>query len=748
MKNLILIFTIHLTFLFAQNSILGSLVDDGSNNSLSYSITVQLKGDTNYVVASDSLGFFIFKDIKLGTYTLDIDDDFFERYTTSVLLESGNQLKMLIKLKERVHKLADVVIESPYYNPYKVTSNYNFSAGDFRKTSATLGDPGRIVQILPGVIPSSNGSNGISIRGNNPYNNNWYLDDIEIPNPNHFGGFGATSGFLGIFNESNLSGFDFYTGGYPAMYANSNAGIFDLRMKKGNKLKRESFAKVNFLGISAGTEGYFKKGKQATYLLTGRIFDTRVVNLTKMLEGKDLIIPRFQDYSYKINLPINKKLDLSFFGFGASNNLQSIYSVYNETTNNQVLCNNFSTTYSINTNSQLKAIVQLSNTRFDYSYLVRKTSGYEKTQKEDIIRSNIYFQHKFNAKLRIRIGYQGAFTGYKYKRTSLPLSNFDRDSARDNYDIGYLNLNWRLTSKSLLTLGINNLYTKLLKRYSLEPKASITTQVSNGYKLSFSTGIYSKVPIAYGFENIKNTPKLMKTGQFIVSNEFQLDSGFTFKVEAYYQYYWNVYYINSIVNGVKNETVLNNPILEYSPNPINSNTTTGRNFGIEVFMNKSFKRNYHLVFSGSLFDSRFKNSEGKLLNTIFNNRFNFVASLDKEYLRKKSYGIKVVNISCKTLYYGGYYAIPISLTTSQIYQDTYYDIRGIYSDKLPNNFRIDLGIQISYSRKRVKHELRFDIQNVSNHKNVVKRYYDPITDQVKATYQFPILPIIGYGIYF
>ena len=46
-------------------------------------------------------------------------------------------------------------------------------------------DPARLVSAFAGVAPSVS-SNGISIHSNAPHLLQWRLEDVEIPNPNHF----------------------------------------------------------------------------------------------------------------------------------------------------------------------------------------------------------------------------------------------------------------------------------------------------------------------------------------------------------------------------------------------------------------------------------------------------------------------------------------------------------------------------------------------------------------------------------
>ncbi|MCQ4947898.1 hypothetical protein NE602_27245, partial [Bacteroides cellulosilyticus] len=54
-------------------------------------------------------------------------------------------------------------------------------------------DPARLVASFSGVTPSVSNI-GISIHGNAPQLLQWRLEDVEIPNPNHFAAIATLGG--------------------------------------------------------------------------------------------------------------------------------------------------------------------------------------------------------------------------------------------------------------------------------------------------------------------------------------------------------------------------------------------------------------------------------------------------------------------------------------------------------------------------------------------------------------------------
>lgn len=50
----------------------------------------------------------------------------------------------------------------------------------------------------PSVAKVNDQSNGLIVRGGSPVENSFYIDNIEIPNINHFLTYGSSGGPIGI----------------------------------------------------------------------------------------------------------------------------------------------------------------------------------------------------------------------------------------------------------------------------------------------------------------------------------------------------------------------------------------------------------------------------------------------------------------------------------------------------------------------------------------------------------------------
>ena len=91
------------------------------------------------------------------------------------------------------------------------------SVGDIEDIPGSNKDIARIVRSYPGVSYSPIGyRNDLIVRGGGPSENVFFIDNVEIPNINHFATQGASGGPVSILNSDLIREMKFYTGSFPA----------------------------------------------------------------------------------------------------------------------------------------------------------------------------------------------------------------------------------------------------------------------------------------------------------------------------------------------------------------------------------------------------------------------------------------------------------------------------------------------------------------------------------------------------
>ena len=205
-----------------------------------------------------------------------------------------------------------------------VTGARTFSTEETFRFAGSLGDPARMVRSFAGVIPANDSRNDIIIRGNSPIGVQWSLDGVEVANLNHFNtGVGMTGGQVTLLNTNLLSNSDFHMSAWPASYGNALAGIFDLKMRKGNNKKHEFWAQTGFNGIELGSEGYFSKKSTSSYLVSYRYSIPDLMEKMGFYKG---ITPKYQDLTMKLDFDLNEKNHLSIIGLWGISGIEFVTS--------------------------------------------------------------------------------------------------------------------------------------------------------------------------------------------------------------------------------------------------------------------------------------------------------------------------------------------------------------------------------------------------------------------------------------
>jgi len=211
------------------------------------------------------------------------------------------------------------------------------------------------------------------------------------------------------------------------------------------------------------------------------------------------------------------------------------------------------------------------------------------------------------------------------------------------------------------------------------------------------------------------------------------------KVEAYFQD------INKLPVPINPEHLWIPSFGGVNPDDTLSNTGKGRNYGLELTFQKFFTDGYYFLSTASIYDSKYKPSDGKWHNTKYNSNYIFNLVGGKEILWGKN---KMLSLSSRILWNGGKRLLPIDLEGSQLKGETVVRMEEIFTTKTPDYFRIDLGMKLHFFKERVEHIISLDIQNLTNRLNVWTQYYNPDTGTIENYYMAGIIPILNYRLEF
>src|SRR5918993_2160536 len=315
--------------LFSQTltqTVRGKIVDQESRTSLPGANVVVLDSDNRLGSTTDADGNFRIDNVPVGRISLVITFIGYEdKVLPNILVTSGKETVLDVVLKESLVMMEAIEIKadkdkSEIANEMALTSARAFTVEETKRYAGSFNDPARMVSAYAGVDTDPSGNNSIIVRGNSPKGIQWRLEGIDIPNPNHFSDEGATGGPINTLNSQMLANSEFYTGAFAPEFGNALSGVFDMRLRNGNNERREYSFSLGILGTDASIEGPFVKGGGSSYLVNYRYSTLSLLNNMGLVDFDG--IPKYQDLSFKVNVPTASFGTFSFFGLGGKSNIK------------------------------------------------------------------------------------------------------------------------------------------------------------------------------------------------------------------------------------------------------------------------------------------------------------------------------------------------------------------------------------------------------------------------------------------
>ncbi|MBN2521394.1 MAG: carboxypeptidase-like regulatory domain-containing protein, partial [Bacteroidales bacterium] len=676
LKNtiMLIILTCFMGVLNAQDyrqTVKGKIIDKESHTPIEFA-TVSL---TNTTFISGTItnknGDFKIENVPVGRVTLHISFVGYETITISNLeVTTGKELIVNIEMAESTVEIDEVQVKA-FHNKEKPLNSFapisarTFSVEESQRYAGSSNDVSRMAMNFAGVKMSAETTNEIVIRGNSSNGVLFRLDGVDIPNPSHFGDGSNTGGPIGMLNNNVLSNSDFLTGAFPAEYANAISGVFDLRMRNGNSEKHEFLGQAGLMGFELGVEGPIIRNSNSSYLVNYRYSTMGILNLIG-LNVMGTAVSDYQDLTFKFNFPSSKIGNISIFGLGGKSYIkmfdserdttierdQLIYEsdyeidLYNDNYSGAI---GVSHSYIIGNSAYTKLILSATTIMNYNSWDSLSTKNrmsvlqYYSDFKRTKYAAKFYINKKFNSKNTIRTGVTVEFQEFDLLDSiyigGLEIYRILRDfNGNDIFAQVYAQYQHRFNDRLHVNLGINSLHQASNRNYVIEPRVGLKWEFLPSNIISIGYGLHSiSTPI-----EILNQKVMLPDGTYIEPNK---DLDFTkshhfvlgydkifsgkirFKSEIYYQY---------IINAVVEKSPSSYSLLNHGSYTIIDvesleNRGKGYNYGIEFTAEKFMDHGMYFLSTLSLFESKYRGSDGVLRNTAFNSNYVFNLLGGKEF---------------------------------------------------------------------------------------------------------------------
>jgi hypothetical protein len=527
------------------------------------------------------------------------------------------------------------------------------------------------------------------------------------------------------------------------------------------------------LGTEAMVEGPISKKSNSTYLAQYRYSTLKLFqNLGVNLES----VPDFQDLSFKIYHPTRKLGVFTLFGIGGLSH-ETGTSGYEQ--NSDMATVGITNSLTLNPKTHFRTVLAFSGRTYSWDSDVNIGTGDSPINRiwntnvvDYTAKGSFIVNRKINIKHKLKAGiiYEMAWNDSHMSWYSDTLFSWFSDPSHPAYQIqnyehtyvdateqagtlqAFANWQYRIGESFTLNTGMHFIQFYLNNNYSLEPRLGVQWNLNPRHTLSAGFGIHSRkesMTLYTGefttHDGVVITPnmdlELSKARHYVLAYNYRIGQHMHLKTEAYYQGLYDIpaYPFPPYFSTLNFDFGFEGNVL--------TNYGTGYNTGIEVSLQRYMTNGFYFMLNGTIYDSKYENKLGELLNTKYNGTYASNGLVGKEF--KIGAGKQhTLGISSRYLLAGGMRYLPIDKEASIANQSTvrYWD--NGFSEKASDYFRIDLMIKFRRNRPRYSGEWSIDMLNVLNRQNMLTEYWDNNLQDFYEEYQNPFILIVSYRIQF
>lgn len=724
---------------------------------------------------TDENGDFRLWNIKPGRYNIAVSFIGYENYLfREILVGTGKEVVINAGLKELSEQLDEVKVvartskEKPI-NAMATISARQLSVEEANRYAGGYDDPARLAGSFAGVA-SEIGNNGIIIRGNSPRNLLWKMEGIEISNPTHFANviaFGA--GGITALSSQMLANSDFFTGAFPAEYGNALSGVFDIRMRTGNKDKYEHTFQLGAIGTDFSSEGPIIKGGNASYLFNYRY---STYSLLGPLIPEEAGKIAYQDFSFKLNFPSPKAGTFSIWGIGAfdaqKRDAFTNPDEWEKSTDKESYKLNLSTgalgfshKLLFNTKTYLHTSLAASGNGIKTKY--NELDEQLNLQDRERVNNNTWkytitgtLNHKFGPKHNNKTGFIYNMHYYNVDNREAkilgdPLFSYANEKGHTSTIQAFSQSNIILNNKLELNMGLHAHYFGLTNELSIEPRMGMKWQLSPNQSIGLAYGLNSRLEMIGFYLAQQQTAndiiqpnknlKLTKAHHFGLAYDVNITNNVRFKVEPYYQYLFDV----PVVPG--SYFSLQNLELDWFFNETLVNDGTGTNIGIDFTLERFLKKGFYYLATASIFDSKYKGGDGVERNSLYNKNFIVNLLAGKEWTVGKSKA-NILGVNARLSIMGGDRYIPVLEEESLSSGEIIYDYNRAYEAR--EDVVKVLSFSVSYRKNKPKHASiwSFHLLNALGQDEFRGYEFNLKTGALEKQFDLIVVPNISYKIEF
>ncbi|MDQ1265716.1 MAG: hypothetical protein QG635_867 [Bacteroidota bacterium] len=727
---------------------ISGFITDSANGESIIGATVTLKG-TNYGAYTNESGFFSLINIPPGSYTIHISSVSYSKKDEKIVLNPDESKRVKFKLRLSSITTREITVEADKEEDKREITVSKITVPTKQLKQIRIGgesDVFRSLQMLPGILTSSQLSSGLFVRGGSPDQNLVLLDGSTVYNPSHL------FGFISTFNSDAIKDVELIKGGFPAEYGGRLSAVLNLTQKDGNRNQFDGLASLGALSSKLSLEGPIGNG---SWFIGGR---RTYLELIKAVYPGNFDVPlpdfNFYDLNAKITQNFGDDDKVSLSGFMSSDAL--LYDSFGM--NLDMALSNKLVAAKWNHIFSERLFVSVNTSASQYSNIMKgDQSGYQFLIDNSITdyTGRVSFEWLASEEMTNKFGIEGINYRFAY------LQNFtgNTDSTASgmsgagtnlelldwNFAV-YAQTNYRFAELYSMQAGLRVNYWMLSNYVTLDPRVAIKWQFQPKASIKAAFGVYhqslrlASQPDFSFFDTWLPTDSTIPASRayhYILSLEAEPFEDFDFNFDLYYKQMFNLNEINqNALNGKSISDVF------YIGN--------AESYGAEIFIQKKYGNltgwvGYALGFIYAKFDSI---NFGKEYRPKYDRRHDFKIVAQYQFNDTWTVGASFIFQS------GQSYTGATSRFQSRWDRMNYGRGKVIPSEKfglrLPPSHQLNLYVSYGFEGFGLPMKLILDIYNVYNRRDVWFRYYNTRenTTTVEDALLLPIIPTLSYEVNF
>jgi hypothetical protein len=752
----------------ADGSIEGEIFDLQTKEPLA-GVNIVVSG-SDRGASTDINGKYVIEKLPIGTYRLEISYiGYMIQKVTDIVVTHNKPAVVNVQLMEQIMESERIVVSAGYFVEETMTqpSTIGLQREEIRRFPGGFEDVVRTVSTLPGVaINLSGGRNDLLVRGGGPSENLYVVENIEVPNINHFGTQGTGSGSLSFINLDFVENVSFSTGGFTAEYGDKMSSALSLDMSRG---RRDHLG--GKLLISATQYGFNLEGPLSQN--GDFIFSARQSYLDLIFKAAGLpFVPVYTDFNFLVNYDLSDRDKLFLLGLVAIDQVDRDVSTEENRVQNAGIMDNTQNQYigGLNYRRLLsKGYLDLTIGYTLYNFQFNQINEFgEKYFDSQAKESELAFKAQYYTGLSESFGLLSGIS-YKfvnvdnvtvfadtiYDRSgnrvpveSLGLTQYTNVLADGGKLAAFIKTDWDISPKLSLNLSLRlDYYTFLNHPAYFSPRINLKYRITNKLSIKGSAGIYYQSPSYVWMVSDENRDLLaLENTMGIIGLDYLIKDDLRMSIETFYKRYDDL--PTGTIPDINDYLIITNTgtgfggreddFQSFGYFPMVSDGS-GIAYGFEWLVQKKFS-GIPCYGQISIGYSKSEYTAGNLL--VYPGQYDqrIILNIAGGYQFNENW-----EISSKFRYYTGVPYTPVYRPSDNLqnpgsiqnlpneYLSARLDPEGIW------DFRVDRYFNFSSWRLVVF----LDVQNILNVKYQTRPTYDFWNDDVKTQNEIGILPTIG-----